>query len=156
MIDNVSPSTRSRMMRAIPSKNTKPELSLRKGLFRAGFRFRLHRKNLAGKPDIVLTKYNAVIFVHGCFWHRHEGCSLATMPSSHKDYWMRKFDSNVERDNRNREQLISSGWRVAIVWECGLRKHPDRVISDVAHWLKNDDSQSAEFADSEVDYKNEN
>ena len=150
MIDNVSSLTRSRMMRAIPSKNTKPEISLRKGLFRAGIRFRLHRRDLAGKPDIVLAKYNAVIFVHGCFWHRHEGCRLATMPSTHTDFWMRKFNRNVERDHRNREQLISAGWRVAIVWECGLRKRPDRIIADVAYWLKNDDSQSVEFADKEV------
>ncbi len=150
MVDNVSPSTRSRMMRAIPSKNTKPEILLRKGLFRAGIRFRLHKKNLVGKPDIVLAKYNAVIFVHGCFWHRHEGCRLATTPSTHTDFWTRKFESNVERDRRNREQLIAEGWRVAIVWECGLRKQPDRVISDVVNWLSNDDNQSAEFATGET------
>ncbi|MYB35127.1 MAG: DNA mismatch endonuclease Vsr [Gammaproteobacteria bacterium] len=152
-MDNVSSSTRSRMMRAIPSKNTKPEISLRKGLFKAGIRFRLHRKDLAGKPDIVLTKYNAVIFVHGCFWHRHEGCYLATMPATRTDYWVRKFNSNVERDDRNCKRLISTGWRVAIVWECGLRKRPDRTISDVAHWLKNDDSPYAEFTDSEAGFR---
>ena len=149
MMDNVNPSTRSRMMRAVPGKNTKPEITLRKGLFKAGIRFRLHGKDLAGKPDIVLAKYNAVVFVHGCFWHRHEGCYLTTMPSTRADFWMRKFNSNVERDIRNREQLISTGWRVAIVWECGIRKQPDRVTSGVVHWLKNDDSQYTEFADSE-------
>ena len=145
MTDIVSTEVRSRMMRGIRGKNTKPEMLLRKLLFRAGFRFRLHRKDLAGKPDIVLPKWNAVIFVHGCYWHRHSGCSLATTPATHTEFWKQKFDDNVERDVRNRELLLSSKWRVAIVWECGLRKQPGQVSIEVVNWLTNRNERSAEF-----------
>ncbi len=147
MADIVSSSVRSRMMRSIPSKNTKPEILLRKKLFKSGFRFRLHRKDLAGRPDIVLPKWNAVIFVHGCFWHRHEGCNFATIPSTHRHFWLNKFARNVERDKCNRTKLISLGWRVAIVWECGLRKQSDTVLDELIYWLKYDDTQFAEFSD---------
>ncbi|WP_419914606.1 very short patch repair endonuclease [Hoeflea sp.] len=145
MVDIVTPEVRSRMMRGIRGKNTKPEILLRKLLFGAGFRFRLHRKDLAGKPDIVLPRWKAVIFVHGCFWHRHNGCSLATTPSTRIKFWKQKFDDNVARDVKNRDKLLTSGWRVAIVWECGLRNDPGQISSDVDDWLRNGSMQFGEF-----------
>lgn len=145
MADIVSPEVRSRMMRGIKGKNTKPEIELRKLLHNAGFRYRLHRKDLPGKPDIVLPKWNAAIFVHGCFWHRHPGCSLTTTPSTREEFWKQKFEANMERDARNREALLDIGWRVAIVWECGLRKDPDSIASEVFDWLAKTRQISAEF-----------
>ena len=108
-------------MRRVRSVNTAPEIKVRSLLHRLGFRFRLHRKDLPGNPDIVLPKHSAVIFVHGCFWHRHPGCSRATTPASHRDYWLPKFSRTVERDFKNQEQLRSSGWKVVVVWECELK-----------------------------------
>lgn len=145
MADIVTPEVRSRMMRGIKGKNTKPEIQLRKQLFKAGFRYRLHSKNLPGKPDIVLPKWNAAIFVHGCFWHRHAGCSLTTTPSTRTEFWKQKFDANVERDSRNKENLINAGWRVATVWECGLRTNLEDVVSSLSDWLKNTSEQSSEL-----------
>lgn len=145
MADIVRPEVRSRMMSGIRGKNTKPEVLLRSLLFRAGFRFRLHRKDLAGKPDIVLPKWNAAIFVHGCFWHRHEDCHLASTPSTRPDFWKKKFEGNVERDNRNRQQLLEFGWRVGIVWECGLRINPAEIATLVEEWLTDPDSQFLEI-----------
>ena len=145
MADIVSPEVRSRMMRGIKGRNTKPEMQLRRLLFKAGFRYRLHRKDLPGKPDIVLPKWNAAIFVHGCFWHRHSGCSLTTTPSTRTEFWKQKFDANVERDARNRESLINAGWRVATVWECGLRKNPEDIVSSVSDWLKETGEKSREL-----------
>lgn len=138
MADIVTPEVRSRMMGGIRGKDTKPEVLLRKLLFASGFRFRLHRKDLPGKPDLVLPKWNAVIFVHGCFWHRHEGCSLTATPGTRTEFWKRKFEDNVERDARNRDQLLSAGWRVATVWECGLRKRREETADCVYAWLRND------------------
>ena len=109
-------------MSRIRSKNTKPEMHVRSALHRAGYRFRLHVKDLPGKPDIVLPKYKTVIFVHGCFWHRHKGCSRATMPSSNQEYWKQKFKQNVERDKREQAELKKLGWNVIVVWECEVEK----------------------------------
>ena len=145
MADIVTPEVRSRMMRGIKGKNTKPEIQLRKQLFKAGFRYRLHSKNLPGKPDIVLPKWHAAIFVHGCFWHRHAGCSLTTTPSTRTEFWKQKFDANVERDSRNKENLINAGWRVATVWECGLRTNLEDVVSSLSDWLKKTSEQSSEL-----------
>ncbi len=136
MVDIVSPEVRSKMMRGIRGKDTKPEILLRKLLFSKGFRFRLHRRDLPGTPDIVLPKWNAVIFVHGCFWHRHSGCSFATTPSTRRKFWKRKLDANKERDVRNRDTLLSEGWRVATVWECVLRREPDQAASEISCWLR--------------------
>ena len=108
-------------MRKVHSKNTSPELLVRKALHKAGFRFRLHRTDLPGKPDIVLPKYKAVIFVHGCFWHRHPNCKRATMPAQNIEYWEKKFSSNVERDKHHTELLQALGWKVIIVWECQIK-----------------------------------
>ena len=121
-MDIVSPEVRSGMMSGIRGKDTAPELKVRSFLHANGFRFRLHRKDLPGKPDIVLPKYKACVFVHGCFWHRHKGCKLASEPKSREEFWNKKFSENVARDLRNIKELKMAGWRVAILWECGLRK----------------------------------
>lgn len=121
MADIVDSATRSRMMSGIKGRNTKPERLVRSYLHAAGFRFRLHRKDLPGCPDIVLPRYRAIIFVHGCFWHRHEGCYLASFPATRVDFWESKFAANVERDRRNETTLAEAGWRVIIIWECQIR-----------------------------------
>lgn len=110
------------MMRGIRSKNTSPEIKVRKFLHRLGFRFRLHRRELPGQPDIVLPRYRVCIFVHGCFWHRHPGCKYTSTPKTREDFWLSKFRQNVERDARNRNELLQNGWRIIEIWECGLRK----------------------------------
>lgn len=111
----------SRRMKAVRQKNTAPEVTVRRLLFRLGLRFRLHVKRLPGSPDIVLRKYSTAIFVHGCYWHRHLGCKHATMPKTNQDYWLPKFEANVERDARKAEALRALGWRVLTVWECETR-----------------------------------
>ncbi len=120
LVDVVSPAVRSRMMAGIKGKNTRPERIVRSYLHRAGFRFALHRKDLPGRPDIVLPKYRTVVFVHGCFWHRHPGCRFATTPATRAVFWQEKFRSNVSRDRRNRTELRRSGWRIEVVWACTL------------------------------------
>lgn len=107
-------------MRKVRGKDTKPELRLRKALHAAGIRFRLHEKRLPGRPDIVLPGRRLAIFVHGCFWHRHEGCRRTTTPKSNTAYWTKKFVENVERDKRKARQLRQAGWDVRIVWECEI------------------------------------
>lgn len=113
-----SDATRSRIMRAVGRTNTKPELVVRRMLHTLGLRFRLHRRNLPGTPDIVLPRWRTVIFVHGCFWHRHMGCRKATTPKSRKEFWSTKFEQNVRRDRRTEALLRDGGWRVLVVWEC--------------------------------------
>ena len=137
MTDIVDSQTRSRMMAGIRGKDTKPELALRRSLHALGFRYRLHTKGVPGKPDIVMPKYQAVIFVHGCFWHRHEGCRYATIPSTRPEFWSAKFDANVARDAAVRSALLAAGWRVATVWECALRKETgvEAARDIVAAWL---------------------
>lgn len=127
-MDVVSPEKRSEMMSGIKGRNTRPEMQVRAYLHGAGFRFRLHRKDLPGSPDIVLPKHRVVIFVHGCFWHRHAGCRYATTPTTRQEFWQTKFASNVERDGRKQASLLEAGWRVATVWECGLRQHRDLAV----------------------------
>ena len=112
---------RSRNMSAIKSKNTKPEIKVRKVLHSMGYRFRLHRKDLPGSPDIVLPKYKTVIFVHGCFWHRHENCKYASTPKTRQEFWEAKFRENINRDKLNQENLSSNGWKIIIVWECEIK-----------------------------------
>lgn len=118
MTDRLTPEKRSWNMSRIGSKNTKPELKVRKRLHALGYRFRLHRKDLPGKPDIVLPRYRTVIFVHGCFWHRHEGCAKAYRPKSRLEFWQKKFDGNVARDIRNQADLRALGWNTVVIWEC--------------------------------------
>jgi DNA mismatch endonuclease, patch repair protein len=120
-MDIVSAQTRSRMMAGIGPRNTRPELLVRRLLFAAGFRYRLHRRDLPGAPDIVLPRHRLAIFVHGCFWHQHPGCPLAKMPASNRAFWKDKLDRNQQRDCRNIEKLRSLGWRVLVIWECATR-----------------------------------
>ncbi|PSJ57668.1 very short patch repair endonuclease [Pseudaminobacter soli (ex Li et al. 2025)] len=144
MTDIVDQQTRSRMMAGIGGKNTKPELALRRELHARGFRFRLHSKKVHGRPDLVLPKHRAVVFVHGCFWHRHEGCRYTSTPSTRPEFWRAKFEANVARDSVVRTTLLKGGWRVATVWECALRK-PEQVETSallLADWLV---SSSAEL-----------
>ena len=120
-MDNLTPGQRSRNMAAIGSKDTKPEIQFRSLLHRMGYRFRLHRKDLPGKPDVVLPKHRCVIFVHGCFWHRHSGCKDSTTPKSNTEFWTEKFRKNVARDRKNLLRLKEEGWKVIVVWQCELK-----------------------------------
>lgn len=117
-MDIVSPQRRSEMMSRIRGKETKPEIAVRKAAHRMGYRFRLHRRDLPGSPDLVFPVRKTALFVHGCFWHRHEGCRLAYNPKSNVEFWQTKFKNNVARDTRVEGQIKRLGWRVAIVWEC--------------------------------------
>lgn len=119
--DVVGPETRSRMMSGIRGKDTKPEMIVRRALFAAGFRFRLHRRDLPGAPDVVLPARGIAVFIHGCFWHMHEGCSLAKLPATRPDFWKAKLEGNVERDQRTVEALLAQDWRVLVVWECATK-----------------------------------
>ncbi|MHB1669841.1 very short patch repair endonuclease [Thiomonas sp.] len=121
MVDVVSPADRSRMMASIKGKNSQPELLVRRLLFASGYRFRLHRRDLPGTPDIVMAGRKVAIFVHGCFWHMHQGCRYAKMPATRPDFWKAKFEANVERDRRAVERLRALGWRVLCIWECSTR-----------------------------------
>lgn len=135
-------------MSGIRGKNTKPELLVRKGLHARGFRFRLHSPNVPGKPDLVLARYRAAIFVHGCFWHGHD-CHLFRLPSTNSQFWQEKIGRNRSRDLQVREQLATSGWRVMVIWECALkgrtRLDPAGLLDRVAAWLSGG-GQSCEFA----------
>lgn len=138
MNDVVSPEKRSLMMAGIKGKNTKPELVIRKGLHARGYRYRLHEKTLPGKPDMTFPKYNAVVFVHGCFWHRHN-CKLFKWPGSNKEFWRDKITGNVKRDKKHIQDLTKEGWRVLIVWECALKGKKDqdigKVVDSISRWL---------------------
>lgn len=120
MTDVFSEAKRSYVMSRVSSKDTKPEKIVRSYLHRAGLRFRLHGPGLPGKPDLVLAKYRTVVFVHGCFWHRHKGCKRATTPKTRKEFWMEKFEKNKARDRRNSRQLKENGWHVIVIWACEL------------------------------------
>lgn len=136
MVDTVDKATRSRMMAGIRGTNTRPEIRLRKALHARGFRFRLHDLRLPGRPDIVLPRFRAALFVHGCFWHRHLGCRYATTPATRTSFWEGKFASNVARDARNLHELKTAGWRTAIVWECALRsRNITHTINQLAAWI---------------------
>jgi DNA mismatch endonuclease (patch repair protein) len=146
MVDVVSPEVRSRMMSGIQGKNTKPELLIRSCLHRAGFRFRLHPKDLPGKPDMLFPKYRAVLFVHGCFWHGHgPDCNLFRWPQSRQAFWQHKISRNVERDQAQITSLLAMDYRVGVIWECALRgrlRLPlDVVIGLCSDWLRSGDSR---------------
>jgi DNA mismatch endonuclease (patch repair protein) len=135
-MDNRSKEARSRNMSNIPSKNTKPEETVRKYLFAHGLRYRKNVSKLPGKPDIVLPKYKAVVFVNGCFWHGHEGCKYFVPPKTNTEFWFAKFQYNQERDARNYQKLRDLGWRILIVWECEIRhgdanKRLDQLIEEI-------------------------
>lgn len=141
MTDVVDTRTRSRMMAGIRGKDTGPELAVRRALFAAGFRFRLHRRDLPGAPDIALPGRRIALFVHGCFWHHHVGCRYAKIPATRREFWTAKLDANMRRDRRAVEDLLGMGWRALIVWECALR---DRVAREslpesLARWIEGAD-----------------
>ncbi|WP_031410490.1 very short patch repair endonuclease [Thiomonas sp. FB-Cd] len=121
-MDTVSRQRRSEIMGRVRSKDTGPELIVRRLVHAMGFRYRLHGKDLPGRPDLVFRRRGKVIFVHGCFWHRHDGCVLARLPKSRTDFWLPKLEANKERDERNRRDLKRSGWKVLTVWECQLSR----------------------------------
>ena len=143
MTDIVNKAIRSKMMSQVKSKNTKIELTVRSGLHRRGYRFRLHKKDLPGKPDVSLPKYRCAIFIHGCFWHMH-GCHLSTIPKTRTEFWKNKLNSNRRRDEKNITNLSHLGYRVLTVWECALRGKSDDeiedVIEDIVEWLESSSS----------------
>ena len=126
MADSLSPNRRSENMSRIRGKDTKPEIQVRSILHRLGYRFRLHDRKLPGTPDIVLPRFQTVVNVNGCFWHRHRNCKYAYQPKSRVDFWNKKFDENVARDRKNAAELKRLGWKVVTVWECELAK-PDKL-----------------------------
>jgi len=142
MADIWDKNKRSDVMSKIRSKNTKPEMLLRSLLFKEGFRFRIHDKKLAGKPDIVLKKYNTVIFVHGCFWHYHESCNEGRIPDTNSKFWKEKLARTIERDKQHRKRLKEAGWNVIVVWECELENVKQRnntirrIIQEIEQWNK--------------------
>lgn len=121
-MDTVSPEKCSKMMSHIWSKDTKPEMVVRRHLHALGFRYHLHSSKLLGHPDIVLPKWHTVIFVNGCFWHCHEGCKVATIPKSNVEFWQAKFERNVKRDRKEHAELEKAGWRVIVLWDCEVKK----------------------------------
>lgn len=143
MMDLVSPEVRSRMMSGIRAKNTKPEIMVRRALHALGFRYRLHDPKLPGQPDIVLPRFRAVVFVHGCFWHGHD-CPLFKVPATRPDFWLQKIERNRANDARNEQTLSTMNWRIAVVWECALRgkqANVDDVTNRLAQWLRGGSAQ---------------
>lgn len=143
MVDIVDSATRSRMMSGIRSRDSRPEMVIRRGLHARGYRYRLHSRRLPGKPDLVFNSRRAVIFVHGCFWHGHT-CHLFKWPSTRAAWWRTKIEANRVRDASVREQIADMGWRQLRVWECVLkgvnRRSPDDVVEEVAAWLEGDEA----------------
>jgi len=142
-MDTVDKDTRSRIMASVRQRDTGPEMQLRRMLHRLGLRYRLHDRKLPGSPDLVFPRLHAVIFVHGCFWHAHEGCRYATKPSTRAEFWNEKFEANQMRDRRNYSALAASGWRVLVVWECAIKSRKNTGLiglgDAVAEWLNSDD-----------------
>ncbi|MCH5511829.1 DNA mismatch endonuclease Vsr [Pseudomonas syringae] len=138
MIDVVDSATRSRMMAGIQGKNTSPELLIRKALHARGFRFRIHAKHLPGKPDLILPKYKAVIFIHGCFWHGHD-CRFFKVPKTRTEFWLEKIGKNKTRDSTQIASLQFLGWRVLVIWECAVRcmkkQHSTLLVDLVSNWV---------------------
>jgi DNA mismatch endonuclease, patch repair protein len=135
MADSVSKKRRSEIMGLVKNKNTRPEIALRQLLHGMGYRFRLHRGDLPGRPDIVLPKWRTVVFLHGCFWHRHAGCPNTRTPKSKIKFWTKKFDDNVSRDVENQRTLLGMGWRVLVIWECEMQ-NLDAVASRVRYVME--------------------
>lgn len=139
MTDVVSAQKRSEMMSGIRGKNTRPELQVRKALFSVGYRFRLHHKDLPGRPDIVLSGRRIAILVHGCFWHGHQDCRYAKTPSTRTEFWVAKLESNRQRDQRDLHALHAAGWRTLVVWECYLRSPPRADLATALRdWIEGD------------------
>jgi DNA mismatch endonuclease (patch repair protein) len=137
-MDIVDQATRSRMMSGIRGKDTKPELAVRRGLHALGFRYRLHQRKMPGNPDIVLPRYGAVVFVHGCFWHGHD-CRHFKQPMTRQEFWRTKIGRNRENDQKHLAALLETGWRVGPVWECAIRMDPAVAVQRLSEWLLSDD-----------------
>lgn len=129
------------MMSSIRGRDTKPEMQVRRHLHALGFRYRLSSRDLPGRPDLVLPRYGAVIFVHGCFWHGHEGCRFATVPATRTDFWKAKISANKDRDVASEEKLHVLGWRIAIVWECALRSNQSDALKQVVDFVVSDNAK---------------
>ena len=148
MADIVSPEKRSQNMSAIRSKNTKPEVYLRKLLFAQGYRYRIADKSVPGHPDIFLRKYNTAIFVNGCFWHRHPGCKYAYTPKSRVEFWQKKFDDNVRRDSAVKAELLEHGIKLLTVWECAIRRmqrdkvEEERALAKIILFIKSNEKNA--------------
>jgi len=134
MTDVFSKEKRSWIMSRVKGRDTKPEILVRSLVHLMGFRFRIHRRDLPGNPDIVLPRYGKVIFVHGCFWHGHERCPRSKRPSTNKGFWNKKLDENIERDKRFRRKLRRMGWKVLVVWQCEIRK-PEKLLGKLERFL---------------------
>lgn len=139
MSDVLTKEQRHRCMSNVRSKNTKPEIMVRKFLFSNGYRYRVNRKDLPGKPDIVLPKYKTVVFINGCFWHGHENCKYATIPVSNHEFWLSKINGNIERDKLTREKLSRMGWKIVDIWQCQLKSHErETTLNNLISILNNE------------------
>jgi DNA mismatch endonuclease (patch repair protein) len=136
-MDHLSKKERSINMSKIRSKNTLPEIRIRKALWKLGYRYRLHYKKLPGKPDIVIVREKIAIFVHGCFWHRHKNCIEASIPKSNSEYWETKINKNIERDKRNQKIIKKMGWKIVVIWECKITKDIEKNILMIKKKLNN-------------------
>jgi DNA mismatch endonuclease (patch repair protein) len=140
MSDILSEEQRHRCMSRIKNKNTKPEILVRKFLFSKGFRFRLNKKDMPGKPDIVLPKYKTAIFINGCYWHGHENCKFSKLPETNREFWMNKINGNIKHDNIVREQLSTLGWNVITIWQCELKpKTKDNTLASLIKKLQDNE-----------------
>jgi DNA mismatch endonuclease (patch repair protein) len=137
VMDRLSPKQRSKVMSKVKGVNTTPELRVRRALHAIGYRFRLHRKDLPGKPDIVLPKHRLCLFVHGCYWHQHQGCKRCTFPKTNTEFWAKKFNQNRIRDERVTAALIQAGWKVCVIWECQT-KDQTTLLASIARCLSID------------------
>ncbi|WP_328984122.1 very short patch repair endonuclease [Thiorhodovibrio winogradskyi] len=141
--DTLTPSERSERMSRIRGKDSTAELRLRRMIHGMGYRYRLHVKDLPGTPDLVFRSRKAVIFMHGCFWHRHHGCALARLPKSKRAFWEEKLNSNKERDNRNQQRLVDMGWKVMVIWECEMQqKDLAGLAKRIKHFLIGNDGEN--------------
>lgn len=147
MAEKITTETRSRMMSGIRGKNTRPEMTIRLFLHRNGLRFRLHARGLLGKPDVVLPRWNAVVLVHGCFWHGHMGCRYFKLPKTRAEFWKTKIEGNSQRDALTVDRLKEAGWRVTTIWECALRNDPARALEELIQFIRSERSSLEVFSD---------
>ncbi len=136
MADKLTREKRSWNMSRIRGKDTEIEIKVRKYLFSRGFRFRKNVTNMPGKPDIVLPKYKTVIFIHGCYWHRHAGCKICTTPNTNREFWLEKFEKNIQNDSKHQQELEAAGWKVLILWECEIENDFNRLMDNLVSELQ--------------------